>query len=284
MTPPPRRDLALARTAIAAFLLAAFVIGALAAHAADSAKPAVEPTIPSTPGPVSALGRLAPKDGTIRVAGPAGRPAVIAKLLVDDGDHVEAGEVIAVLDDTALRKAEVARARAQRIDAKQHFERTKKLESRGVQAEAAFDKAQVALAIADADMAHARAQLELSEVRSPVSGTVLRVFTRAGERVGSNGIVEIGETDKMYAIAEVYETDITRVHEGQQAIVTSPALGEPLTGTVEKVGRRIGKLDILSTDPVARTDARVVEVEVRLDDSEKVAALTNLQVTVEIEP
>lgn len=284
MSPQPRRKLDPGRSAIAAALLAALVVGALPATAADSAKPAVEPTIPSPVGPVSALGRLAPKDGTTRVAGPAGRPAVIAKLLVDDGDRVEVGAVLAVLDDTSLRKAEVARARAQRIDAKQHFERTKKLESRGVQAEAAFDKAQVALAIADADMAHAQAQLDLSQVRSPVSGTVLRVFTRAGERVGPDGIVEIGETDQMYAIAEVYETDITRVKEGQRAVVTSPALASPLTGTVEKVGRRIGKLDILSTDPVARTDARVVEVEIRLDDSEKVAALTNLQVTVAIEP
>jgi HlyD family secretion protein len=47
---------------------------------------------------------------------------------------------------------------------------------------------------------------------------------------------------------------------------------------------KIGKQDVLDTDPVARTDARVVEVRVRLDDSAKVASLSRLQVEVAIEP
>ena len=252
--------------------------------ASDSAQPAIEPEIPSSAEPVTALGRLEPKDGVTRVAGPAGRPAVISKLLVDEGDRVEKGDLIAVLDDTILRQAEVDRAKANLADAEKHFERTRKLERRGVQAEATFDKAQMSLAIARADMARAEAELELAQVRSPITGTILRVFTRPGERIGPDGVVEIGQTDDMYAVAEVYETDIVRVRKGQRATVTSPALPNALEGEVEKVGLRIGKLDILSTDPAARTDARVVEVEIRLDESQAVAGLTNLQVTVEIQP
>ena len=101
--------------------------------------------------------------------------------------------------------------------------------------------------------------------------------------MGPSGIVDLGRTDKMYAVAEVYETDILHVRTGQRATIKSPALNQTLTGTVEYIGRRVGKLDLLSTDPTARTDARVVEVKVRLDDSKAVAGLTNLQVTVEIE-
>ena len=254
------------------------------AAASDSAKPAIEPEIPASTGTVTALGRLEPKDGVTRVAGPAGRPAVISKLLVDDGDRVEMGDLIAVLDDTVLRQAELDRAKAHLANAEKHFERARKLERRGVQAEATFDKAQVNLAVARADIARAEAELGLAQVRSPVSGTVLRVFTRPGERIGIDGVVEIGQTDEMYAVAEVYETDIVRVRKGQRATVTSPALPDALEGEVEKVGLRIGKLDILSTDPAARTDARVVEVEIRLDESQAVAGLTNLQVTVEIQP
>jgi len=254
------------------------------AGASDPAKPAIEPEIPSSKETVTALGRLEPKDGVTRVAGPAGRPAVISKLLVDDGDRVEAGDLIAVLDDTVLREAELDRAKALLADAEKHFERTRKLERRGVHAESTFDKAQLNLAIARADLAHAEAALELAQVRSPVSGTVLQVFTRPGERIGIDGVVEIGQTDEMYAVAEVYETDIVRVRKGQRATITSPALANTLEGEVEKVGLRIGKLDILSTDPAARTDARVVEVEIRLDESQEVAGLTNLQVTVEIQP
>src|SRR5947208_3454539 len=50
------------------------------------------------PGLVTALGRLEPKDGIIRVAGPSRPSVVIAKLVVEEGDRVEAGQPIAVLD------------------------------------------------------------------------------------------------------------------------------------------------------------------------------------------
>jgi multidrug efflux pump subunit AcrA (membrane-fusion protein) len=53
---------------------------------------------PSGPRAVTALGRLQPKDGIIRVAGPSRPTVVIAKLLVDTGDVVEAGQPLAILD------------------------------------------------------------------------------------------------------------------------------------------------------------------------------------------
>ena len=100
--------------------------------------------------------------------------------------------------------------------------------------------------------------------------------------MGPDGIVEIGKTHEMYAIAEVYETDIGKVKVGQRATVTSPVLPEPLQGTVERIGLKVGKMDVLNTDPAAKTDARVIEVEVRLDNSEAAAALTNLTIEITI--
>jgi len=110
------------------------------------------------------------------------------------------------------------------------------------------------------------------------------VHTRDGERVGANGIVELGRTDSMLVIAEVYETDIGRVRIGQRVVATSPALSAPLAGTVERIGLKVGKLEALATDPVGRTDARVIEVDVALDDSSIASGLTNLQVEVLFEP
>ena len=57
-----------------------------------------------------------------------------------------------------------------------------------------------------------------------------------------------------------------------------------LTGQVERIGLLIGKKDILKTDPVADADARVVEVDIRMEDPESAARLTNLRVDVVIEP
>jgi HlyD family secretion protein len=88
----------------------------------------------------------------------------------------------------------------------------------------------------------------------------------------------------MYAIAEVYETDIIHVKPGQTASISSPALAQPVSGTVERVGLKVGRMDVLGMDPVAEADARVIEVDILLDDVEAVKALTNLQVEVEITP
>jgi HlyD family secretion protein len=119
--------------------------------------------------------------------------------------------------------------------------------------------------VALADLRLARAELGRVQVRSPFDGQVIDVHARAGERVGPEGIVELGQTGAMYAVAEVYETEIGDVKLGARADVTSPALPRALHGAVDRVAMRARKQDALGTDPAARTDARVVEVEVRLD-------------------
>ena len=96
--------------------------------------------------------------------------------------------------------------------------------------------------------------------------------------------MELGRTDRMYAVAEVYETDITAVKVGQLAKVQTTALADALTGKVERISIKVGRLDAVGTDPIAKTDARVVEVFILLDDSERVSRFTNMQVKVEIQP
>ena len=153
----------------------------------------------------------------------------------------------------------------------------------------------VDLAEAQAEVDYAIAQVKQIEseledyyVRVPIAGQILKINTLVGEQVDtSQGIVELGKTDRMYAIAEVYETDVGRVKVGQKATVISEHGGfaGKLQGTVDHIGLQIKKQDILESDPAADKDARVVEVKVRLDpqDSEKVAGLTNLQVRVKID-
>ena len=95
-----------------------------------------------------------------------------------------------------------------------------------------------------------------------------------------NGIAEIGEVSQMVAIAEVYQSDINKVHLGQQVRITSDSLPGELQGTVEQVGSQVRRQEIINTDPSANIDSRVVEVHVALDkaSSQKAAKLTNLQV------
>ncbi len=239
---------------------------------------------PRAPVAVTALGRIQPKDGVVRIAGPSGVSLVIAELLVEQGDRVEAGAVVARLDQWELRRAGVARARAELEHAERELRRFDRLFDEAIVSAAERDARRMRARTAAAELALAEAELALATVRAPVAGQVLKVHARAGEKVGSEGIAELGRTDPMYVVAEVYETDVGRVRLGQRATVASPALDGVLEGTVERVGLMVGRKDVLGVDPVDEADARVVEVEVRLDDGARVAALTHLQVEVAIRP
>ncbi|HIK20313.1 MAG TPA: ABC exporter membrane fusion protein [Synechococcus sp. M44_DOE_062] len=147
-------------------------------------------------------------------------------------------------------------------------------------------QAQVQLGSLARNLELAEARLERTLIRAPRSGQVLKIHTRPGEVISAGeGILELGNTDQMMVVAEVYETDILRVRPGQRATISNRALAEALQGWVERVGLQIGKKDVLNTDPAADVDARVVEVYIRLDpeSSARVAGLTNLQVDVAID-
>jgi HlyD family secretion protein len=238
-------------------------------------------TMPVT---ITALGRIEPREGVIRISGPSRVAVVIGNLRVAKGDKVETGDVLAVLDSHASEQAVVDRLRAELKSAQRELARKRKLHAQGAIADTILEAEVLLRDVARAQLRYAEAELARATVRAPFDGRVLEIHARTGERVGPKGILELGRTDEMYAIAEVYETDIRRIKVGQRAEVSSPALVSPIHGVVERVGMKIGKLDALSTDPAARTDARVVEVEIRLDDSEPVKSLTNLQVEIAIAP
>lgn len=147
---------------------------------------------------------------------------------------------------------------------------------------AAASVAESRIAGAEAAVTRQQAELERAYLRAPFAGRVLDVLVKAGELAGAEGVVEIGRVQQMYAIAEVYETDIRHVKVGQKARVKSDALPQPITGTVTRIRPKVQKLDEIGTDPAARKDARIIEVEVKLDDSKAAAALSLLQVEVEI--
>jgi HlyD family secretion protein len=158
-------------------------------------------------------------------------------------------------------------------------------------ARAQLDTAQTSLSSAQSlvQMRSFASNLQLAEARlartiilAPIDGLILKVQLHPGESVGQGPILKMGNTARMFAVAEVYETDIGLVRIGQKVRVTSGALAREVTGVVAAIGKTIHRTTVLDVDPAADTDSRIVEVRVKLDESEPVASLTNLQVRVDI--
>jgi len=341
---------------------------------------------------VVALGRLVPKGKVIQLSVPNAEDSRVNQILVDEGEYVEAGQVIAILqgyerrqrdleeaqktvdfyqarleqllageaktaeiaaqqaaiaaleaqqrNEVEEREAAIARAEAALSQAEVTYQRNQELVAAGAISQQVLDESREALDVARASLAERQAQLSNSQqtlteqiareretlatlqevrpvdvqvaqveleraqiaveqrqadladtqVRVPIAGQILRLNTRVGERVNTEeGIAELGQTREMYAIAEVYETDVLQVQAGQPATVTSEYGGftGALRGTVDQVGLQIGArgLSAGSTNPTTDENRRVVEVHIRIhpDDSPKVDSLTNMQVRVDID-
>jgi ABC exporter DevB family membrane fusion protein len=197
-----------------------------------------------------------------------------------------------------LREAEVALRQtvntlnAQITEAKATLDRIyttlkQQVEAEGATLSAISEVRSVDIGVAQAELEKAKtlvnkakAELKLAYIRAPRDGQILQIYTKPGEVINNEGMVNLGYTDQMYVRAEVYETDINRVKIGQKATISASEIAEDLEGTVEEIGLEIGRRDIFDTDPVAQADARVVQVNLKLspEASKKVAKLTNLQV------
>ena len=156
-------------------------------------------------------------------------------------------------------------------------------ELRAAEAALARTRSMVAVKSAEAQVKSAEAQLELTIIRAPIDGEILKIFTYPGERIGNDPILKMGDTSDMHVIAEVHEADVAAVRVGQHATITSEALAEPVHGVVEEIGALIYKNDVMDLDPRATKDTRIVEVRVKLDKPQAVSRLTYLEVSTRID-
>ena len=146
--------------------------------------------------------------------------------------------------------------------------------------------AEARLAAAEAALAKAQADAELSRVRAPFAGTILRIIARPGDQVGSDGLLEIGDLTRMDVVADVYETDLPRLRVGAPAEIVVPGESRRFAATVREVGWTVRRQTQANTDPVAAVDARTVEVRLALDEAgaEALRRRSNMQVQVAIRP
>jgi HlyD family secretion protein len=160
------------------------------------------------------------------------------------------------------------------------------------EAKLSLSKANLERARQEVPLASLKVQRELAAAHvaqtfltAPSKGRVLRILARPGELVGApQPIVQMADLSRMAVVAEVYETDISKVYDGQKVEITSPVdTARKMTGKVVSVGSLIGKNRVYDADPLADVDRRVIEVKILLDEPALAAGLINLQVNVDFQ-
>ena len=133
-------------------------------------------------------------------------------------------------------------------------------------------KAQADIQLAEANIAEARAMLEKTIIRAPLSGTILRKHLKAGEIVlGSMGatstpVVTLADMSVLRVRVEVDEKDVAKVQTGQQAFVTADGYdNEQFPGRVLRVGAMLGKKNIRTDESSGRVEPKVLEVLLQME-------------------
>lgn len=125
-------------------------------------------------------------------------------------------------------------------------------------------------------------QLQQTQLIAPTPGKILRVDATAGGSVGTTPVLEFADVSKMVCNAEVSEIDIQRLKVGQKATMISPALSDPLTGTLQRIQPMIGVPQLRPSNPLAPIDFRVISVTIELDDASAKVASQFIQLQVDV--
>jgi len=114
---------------------------------------------------------------------------------------------------------------------------------------------------------NAKRTIEDALVRSPLDGVVVQIFSRQGERVSPAGIVKVVDMNQLRVLADVDELHVGRLKPGGKVDVTFRGNNDVYKGTIERIAPTVKRMQRVEPDGGSSTDARVVQVEIKIDDS-----------------
>ena len=262
---------------------------------------------------VTATGHVEPKTSIDISADVSGR---IVQLTVEEGDDVEEGQLILVIDparfEAAVDRAEAglsdaqareAQARGNYQQAQRDWDRIRQLNeaAEGMITETEFEQArtnaevQQALAesarhgvnMARASVREARDNLAKTVIEAPMSGRVTRLNVERGETavVGTMNnpgslLLTIADLSVMEAVIEVDETDVPEIEIGDSTVVTIDAFrGQEFYGRVTKIGNS----SIRPRSQLQSSSEQAIDFEVRITlENPGVDLRTDLSATADV--
>lgn len=192
---------------------------------------------------------------TIRLA--TSIEGIVREVLVEEGDRVAAGALVARLD-VAEQRAELARARARREERRANFMRLEDLRRRDYVDAGAFDAAAAELAIAESEVQLWETRVGFGTVRATADGTVVARHVEPGEAVSRHSpVADIADLDQLVLRLGVSELDVVALQRDTAVTLRVDAL--------DASGALVGRIRRIF--PVAEAASRLVIVEVEVPEA-----------------
>jgi len=182
---------------------------------------------------------------------------VIKEVLVEEGQNVSKGQVLARLNTDLLERS-VDELEVQLDLANTSYERQKNLWEQNIGSEMQYLQAKNNKESLEKRLKGLYTQIEMAEVKSPVNGVVDIVYQKKGH-IGSPltpfaKVINIGQI-KVYG--DISETYITKIHRGDKVKISFPALNYTVDATIDQIGNTID------------VNNRTFRVRINLDNSDK---------------
>jgi len=179
----------------------------------------------------------------------------LAELKVEEGSHVREGEIIARLESAdyeaqiAVANAQIQRSQADLAEARRQFRIAQQLAKENVYSRDQLDAAQSRVAVAEAALAQAKADLQLQQslfdftlIRAPFTGVVVKKMAEVGESVApippgvnistsSGAIVALADLATLEVEADVNESNVAKLADRQLSARPIEKASHSLTST-----------------------------------------------------
>jgi membrane fusion protein (multidrug efflux system) len=191
----------------------------------------------------------------------------IREVLVDEGDHVRAGQVLARLDGDQLR-LEAAQAEANFRKLERDYERYVELQKRGLVSVTAFDNLKYELDSARAIYELTALQLSYTSIRSPIDGVITNHGTQlaVGNTVAPMGSVVSAGASALFVVTDMTSLELSiNVPEGQLSKI---AVGQPAQITVDAVPGKVFEGHVKLIVPRVDSATSTFPVEIEIQDEE----------------
>jgi len=246
---------------------------------------------PPSPYAAIANGKVDVEGGVIDVA--ARRPGVVSEVLVQEGDIVKKGQILARQEDQdSLLAIDSAKAALEQAEAqiplsqitlktaRREFDRLTQLAASNaiarqqldqagdsiVTAEAQLSAQEAAVRTAKSQLAQAQYNEELTRIRAPMDGKIIRRLANPGSGASTFNVTSMFDLEPAIphiVRAEIIENAIPRVYAGQEVEITSEAEPAKISiGRVIRIAATFGTRKNKSDGANEASDERVVEVVV----------------------